>query len=308
MHRRFADAEGRELSAQLRGAGIALDLGAVRVHVRSPLALLAERIAQVYAEFPLLLPGEFCDIHIQVVPGSSLRRWLRPQARFRVDGVEPFEPFPRDHALPLMEWGANFSIAQRLNQHLLLHAGVVAAGDRAVILAATPGSGKSTLTAALALSGFRLFSDEFGVVRRHDLQLLPLLKPVALKNESIDVIRRFVAHGRGAPIGPIHPRTRKGSVAHLAPDRASVDARKRPAIPTIVVFPSYQPDAPCSLRPEEPLRAFQRLAFNSFNYSLLGPDGFRAVAALLDRCPAYALSYSRLDEAVDAIGKLLDGT
>ena len=54
------------------------------------------------------------------------------------------------------------------NQFLLLHAGAVERGGGAVLLPAQPGSAKSTLAAALACSGFRLLSDQFGVVSLDD--------------------------------------------------------------------------------------------------------------------------------------------
>ena len=38
---------------------------------------------------------------------------------------------------------------------------------------------------------YRLLSDEFGAVRLRDVRLLPLVRPISLKNESIDVMKRF---------------------------------------------------------------------------------------------------------------------
>ena len=107
-----------------------------------------------------------------------------------------WSPFPLDTPLPLLEWGTNYVIATRLFCYLLLHAGVVERGGRAIVMPALPGSGKSTLTAALTLRGFRLLSDEFGVVRLGDARLLRMLRPLALKNESIDVIATVRAECR----------------------------------------------------------------------------------------------------------------
>ena len=126
----------------------------------------------VYRSFEYLPTADFADFHVVLDRGRGARRWLRPQARFSIDGVEPFEPFPLTSALPLFEWGVNWCFAQRFNQHVLLHAGVLAIGDRAVVMAATPGSGKSTLSAAMMLSGFRLLSDEFGVLNPEIGELL----------------------------------------------------------------------------------------------------------------------------------------
>jgi predicted ATPase len=46
----------------------------------------------------------------------------------------------------------------------MLHAAVVEKNGKALILPALPGSGKSTLSAALAMNGWRFLSDEFTMI------------------------------------------------------------------------------------------------------------------------------------------------
>ena len=203
-----------------------IDYGACRVAVTALVAELKVALYSVYGAFAYLPRNDFSDFHVGIHSGHGLRRWLRPTARFTIDGVEPFEPYPRGSALPMFEWGVNWCFAQRFNQYVLLHAGALALGERAVIMAATPGSGKSTLAAALMLRGLRLLSDEFGVLDPETGLLLPMLKPVALKNRSIEVIREFSDQ---AVLGPVFPETRKGDVAPLAPDIASAEAVGRAA-------------------------------------------------------------------------------
>ena len=72
----------------------------------------------------------------------------------------------------------------------------------------------------------------------------------------------------------------------------------------MIVFPAWRGGAALDLQPQAPEQAFTRLAFNSFNYGLLGRIGFDAVADLAAACPAYQLTYSRLDEAVSALTML----
>ena len=79
-----------------------------------------------------------------------------------------------------------------------------------------PGAGKSTLTAALMLSGWRLLSDEIALVDRDDGLLRRLARPVSLKNASIDIIRE---HDTRAVFGDMAHDTHKGTVAHLEPTR-----------------------------------------------------------------------------------------
>ena len=298
MH--VGDLTERELDARL-DAGIGLHFGAACARIQGAGVGLGGPLSTVYGAFPVEAAQGYFDVSVKVRPAHSLRRYVRPQVELVVDGKSLFAPFPADTPLPLLEWGINYLIAERLGFHLLLHAGVVELNGRAVVMPALPGSGKSTLTAALALRGFRLLSDEFGVVRKNDGHLLPLLRPIALKNESIDVIGRFAPQ---APMGPRYPKTRKGTVAHLAPAASAVARRFESAAPGLIVFPRYDPTVSLRLEPVRKARAFGRLAVNSFNYEMLGPEGFDGVARLVAACPVYDLSYSDLDRAVAAIHEL----
>jgi HprK-related kinase A len=256
----------------------------------------------VYRSYPVDPPEGMFDVSVELRRAAGLRGWLRPQVELHCDGVRELEPFPLDTPLPLLEWGTNYALASRLYCYLLLHAGVVERDGIAILMPAMPGSGKSTLTAALSLSGYRLLSDEFGVVRLADSALLPMLRPVALKNESIDVIAQTFPD---AVIGPRFPKTHKGTVAHLAPLQSHVDARHVAAVPGLVVFPRYEAGATIDLAPVSRARGFARLAVNSFNYDALGPDGFDALGAIAQRCTCWTLRYGDLREAIAAIGALV---
>ena len=298
------DLSGADLAERMRADGIALDFGLARARIRSDVAPLAAALRDAYAEFPLEPLAEFADVAARLERAGGFRRFVRPQIRFFADGEYPFEPFPADTHLPMLEWGLNWCIARRLNQHLLLHAGVVARGDRAVILPALPGSGKSTLTAALACGGFRLLSDEFAVVRLDDGRILPSVRPVALKNDSVAALRAFPGPAR---IGRVFPKTRKGDVAYFAPDAASVAARRTAATPALVAFPEFTPGAAPAFEPFPRARAFAKVAVNAFNYELLGPPAFRAVGRLIGAVPCFRFKYSALGPAVAALGDLLEG-
>jgi HprK-related kinase A len=284
-----------DIQAALAGDGLFLDLGLAMMRVRSPVASLPAALQSVYRHFDFQTAAPWTDLHVDLVHGSGLRRWFWPQAIFRSDSEQPFEPFPADTALPLMEWGANFLIGRRFNNLLLLHAGVVERDGFCLVMPALPGSGKSTLTAALSLSGWRLLSDEFGALDVQRGSFRPALKPAALKNESIPVIRRFAPQ---AQLGPEFPRTRKGRVAHLAPSRQAVLAMHEHAWPGAVVLPRWQAGQPTQLTPIQPQMAFSALAFNAFNYATLGAEGFRAAVAVAAGCPTWQLIYSDLDDAL----------
>ncbi len=296
--RTLADVLLPEIKQALAGAGVWVDLGAAVVRAHSDSAFFAEQLKIVYAHFPFLDQGQWADLHVQIRRPLNVRRWLRPQVRFRCDGRQPFEPFPADCPLPLFEWGCNSLIGRRLNDLLLLHAGVVERGGFALVLPALPGSGKSTLTAALSQRGWRLLSDEFGAFDPHSGTFRAILKPVALKNQSIEVIRSFAP---GALLGPEFPKTRKGTVAHLAPSQDAVARRHEPAIPGAIVLPKWTAGSPTRFEPLAENMVFPALAFNAFNYGLLGAVGFESAVRLVRQCPAWQLVYSDLEDALATI-------
>lgn len=302
--RRLREHPLRALNRQARRGRLYIDQGASTVRIRSSLQDFIQVLHRLYGNFPSLpADTDFADNHVELRAGRGLRAVFRRQSCFLTEGSQPFDPFPIDGALPLFEWGVNWCFAQNAHQYVLLHAGVLAKDDRAIAMAAPPGSGKSTLAAAMMLRGFRLLSDEFGVLRPETGDLIAMLKPVALKNQSVEVIRAF---SEQAVLGPLFLGTRKGDVAHLAPDEASADAMHRPARPTLVIFPSFEPGAALDSRRLTREDAFAHLAFNSFNYHLLGPIGFEAVANVIAACPAYRVRYSNLDAAISHIDTLLD--
>ena len=162
---RIRDLSPADLLARLSGDGIRLAAGPFNCRLQSGIPEIAEELAHLYAHHPLIGASDFVDFHVGVRPGRGLRRWLRPQAVFSVDAVEPFTPLPRNQALAMLEWGLNWCITAYSQHILVIHAACVARGDRAAILPAPPGSGKSTLCAALVNRGWRLLSDELTLIR-----------------------------------------------------------------------------------------------------------------------------------------------
>lgn len=291
----LGDLPAGTLARTLAGPGLWLDLGAASVQVHSDCPHFPAQLQAVYGGLPCVTAADWADVRVSVRRARGLRRWLRPQVLLWCDGQQPFEPFAADSPLPMFEWGCNWQLAHRLNHLLLLHAGTLERDGLALVLPATPGSGKSTLTAALSQRGWRLLSDEFGAYDLATGEFRALLKPVALKNQSIEVIRRYAPQARW---GPEFPKTRKGRVAHLAPAAEAVQRRHDTARPGAIVLPRWEAGSPTRWEALEPHVSFPALAFNAFNYTVLGAAGFEAAVQLVRRCPAWQLVYSDLDDAL----------
>jgi HprK-related kinase A len=226
---------------------------------------------------------------------------VRPQAIFRFEGMEPFIPLPMDHAFPLLEWSMNWCIAMHAHHYLLLHSAVIEKNGCAVIMPAPPGSGKSTLCAGLVHRGWRLLSDEVALISLTDTSITPLGRPISLKNQSIDVINRFVP---GSVFSKVVHDTSKGSVSLLKVPTVHLDRIAETARPRWVVFPKYVAGSAAQMRPRSKANSMLELGRNSFNYMVLGLKGFEVLSRVIDSSDCYDFQYSQLDDAVAAFDAL----
>ena len=290
-----------EIRNRLSGDGLRIVSGPFNCRIQSAFPELAPDLARLYANHALVPDDTFIDFHVAVEAGHGLRRWFRPQARFVVDGIEPFTPLPRAQALPMIEWGMNWCITAYSQHVLILHAAAVARDNRAIIMPAPPGSGKSTLCAALVNRGWRLLSDELTIIRLDTIEISALARPVNLKNKSIDIIRNFAPEAFLTQ--PVLDTT-KGTVALMAPSVESVRDVGQIARPHWMILPRYKPGAQTSLTPMRTGAAFLQIADNAMNYHVLGLKGFEAVGQLVDRCKHFNFEYSQLDEAIDLFDRL----
>ncbi len=292
----------RDCLRRLHGDGLGLRSGPFGFRIRSRMAHVAQGLRLMYADNPVLDEAAFADfdLSLDLVPG--IRRWLRPQAQFLFDGDSPFEPLPADHAYPLLEWSMNWCISAHVLDTLLLHSAVVERGGLAAILPAPAGSGKSTLCAGLIHRGWRLLSDELGMVSLADGSVGALARPVSLKNESLAVIKRFEP---SVVFNRVSVGTSKGSVVHMRAPAAHVARMHEPARPRWVVFPRYVADSAPLLQPRSRAGSLLELGRNAFNYSHLGKPGFDVLADLVTACDCYDFQYSDLNDAVAAFDGLL---
>lgn len=280
------------LRHRLNGPGLWLRIAPVTLCIRSPLPALAHGLARHYGAYEILREGSFADFHVGLHPPAGLRRFLRPQVFFHFDAEKPFKPLPLNQAYAFLEWGLNWCMANRYHRYVVIHAAVLEKNGHAVVLPAPPGSGKSTLCAALMCHGWRLFSDELALCTPGTAELTPMPRPICLKNASIDVVERSFSVSASARIRD----TRKGDIAYLSPSAsAAVDT---PALPRWIVFPRYEPGSTLDVAPVSRPETVVKLAEQCFNYSVLGRDAFASICAMVDRSDCLSLRYSRFDEVL----------
>ena len=299
---RLSDLAPAERRRRLHGQGLTLRTGPFAFRIHSPLPRIEQGLALLYADYPVPDADEFVDFDLRIEWARGLRRWVRPQVRFVFDGVAPFEPLHHDHAYPLLEWSMNWCISAHAHAGLLLHSAVVEREGLAAILPAPPGSGKSTLCAGLIHRGWRLLSDEVALVSLADGAVSALARPVSLKNESMDVIRRFAPQ---AVFNRVSHGTVKGAVTHVRAPTAHVQRVAERARPRWVIFPRYVAGAAPTLSPRSKADSMLELARNAFNYAVLGRQGFEVLSDMVDGCDCFDLAYSQLDDAVAIFDNLV---
>lgn len=298
---RVGDLAASDFRDRLLHAGLRLRTGPVVTSIRSPLASVAAGIRLHYAEHEVASDDRVADFHVSVERPAGLRRWWRPQVVFCVDGQDPFTPLPGDQGFPMLEWGLNWCLTGASHHFLVLHCAVLERGGRAVLLPAPSGSGKSTLCAALAFSGWRLLSDELALFDPLTGEIVPLARPISLKNASIDIVRRFAPAAR---FGEVVHETTKGDVCHVSPPDDAVRRSTERARPGWIVLPRFVPDAAPQLTPVPKGQAMMRLVESAFNYNVFRREGFALLADAVERSACWQFTYSRLDDAATVFARL----
>jgi len=291
----------QELGHHLKNRGIFLQTGTFTTHLKTAIPGVAEGIKLLYADYPLIKHLDFADFYVSLTYPSNLRRWLKPQVQFLFDGKPPFKPLPADQAFPMLEWGLNWCVSSHANHYLIIHAAVVEKNGYAAILPAPPGSGKSTLCAALVCRGWRLLSDELTLIQVKERKITPLPRPISLKNQSIDIIKNYAPD---AILSQKISDTIKGTVAHMKPPTNSIIRSNIMVKAAWVIFPKYQSGALANLKKLPQSRAFIRIADNAFNYSLLGVKGYEALVEVVGASQCYDFTYSSLDDAIETFSAL----
>lgn len=291
-----------DLGNWLTGSGIAFSIGPFHCSIRSDFPELAIPLAVLYRDYPLA--SAECDTSVSDfdIEISSVRKQFlsRPEAVFRWKGHPPLPALPASQVHPLFEWGLNWCIATLLGTEIVIHAAIVERNHLALVLPGEPGAGKSTLCAALSLSGWRLLSDELTVISINSGFAYPIPRPISLKDQSIELItKRYPDAVLTTPVS----ETRKGMIAYVRPPSDAISRWKDMVPIRHFLFPSFQKDAGLSVTPMTGAESLAKLLASTFNVGLLGHAGFSRLATVVAGATNHMLKYGNTDSALDWIDR-----
>jgi HprK-related kinase A len=292
------------LDRQLAGPGIRFRVGPFTAHVRTSFKAVRRDFLQIYKGFPLAGAGDVTSLHLQVRATSLLRRWIRPKLMADTGFANtPFVPLPGDLGILAMEMGLNWLVATTSDRFLMFHAGMVAKGDKAILMPGASGMGKSTLTAGMSFSGWRFFTDEFGLFDPLQGLFYPHPRPISLKNESIPILAERV--GESYLSRPLY-NTPKGTIRYIRPPAEALARMTEPARPSLILYPTFNSEATGTVEELPPHEAFAMLRGAAINCDRLGETAFRALADLTSRTRSLRLEYRSLDQALAMVSDLMD--
>lgn len=185
---------------------------------------------------------------------------------------------------------------------LLLHAGAVARSDGgSAILCGPSGSGKSTLTATVVGRGLCYLTDETVHLDPLTLRITPYRKPISVKPGSHEVLQHLRASD-GSPKAAWTSR----ATWHIPPRQlGGAVMPEAPLLPRWLVFPTYRSGAKLQLERLGNGEAAHLLGGNSSQLKALDRP-LEALDRLVRRAPAYRLVHGDVQQAADAVERLVE--
>ncbi len=172
---------------------------------------------------------------------------------------------------------------------ILVHAAAVARDGKALVLAGNTGAGKTTLATWLVYRGFDYLTDELLYIDTKAMSVNGFARPLHLKKPARALFANVIdMEGDAVMESPL------GS--HVSPTRLGARVA-RSARPCAVVLPAYRAGVRLDLRPLPKARAATRLMGCLVNARQRQQHGFDRVSGLMQTVPAFAMTYSDLEEA-----------
>ncbi|MET0023765.1 MAG: PqqD family peptide modification chaperone [Sedimenticola sp.] len=183
-----------------------------------------------------------------------------------------------------------------------IHAGVIGDGTHCFLFPAAPGSGKSTLTTALAHNGFEYFSDEVALLHGDELEVCPVPLATCVKDTGTDILSHYYP---GLAELALHLRNDGKRVRYMPPPMRCVPPADTLRPVGAIVFPRYNPDEKTELSTLGHMEALQSLMQECLIVDThLDLAKVSTLLHWIERTPCYRLSVASLDDAVNLVRNL----
>ncbi|MCF6290401.1 MAG: PqqD family peptide modification chaperone [Desulfobacterales bacterium] len=215
-----------------------------------------------------------------------------------------FEKVPTERVLPCLFSLAFAGYCDAFANRLLLHAAVLAKGERAIIFPATAGSGKTTLAAVLVMRGWRFYSDELAGLSVEKLTVAPFALPMSIKSGSVSQLAPYYP---GLQSAEVHQRADGKEVRYLVPPLDRIAGPGAEAMIEAVVFPRIKRPSPTGLVELGKAEALMRLAETCSSDRDLIPGDIEAMIRVVEQCACLELVFSDPEEAAGLLENSLTG-
>lgn len=215
-------------------------------------------------------------------------------------GVTLDECAELDEIAPVIKAELLVTAINRYHYSFYLHAAMLRAGDACLLLPAAPGSGKTTLSTALARAGFAYHSDEVTLLDEERLAARGVPLCPAVKEGAWPVLEPLYP---GLPDLPEHYRADDKIVRYLPPPVRAGDPALDSHWPVRwMVFPRYQAGAGTALRPLSRIEALRRMLDECLAMRLrLDTEVVARLARWIEGVECRELDVGLLDDAVQAL-------
>lgn len=172
-----------------------------------------------------------------------------------------------------------------------IHAGAVELAGKVVLLPGEGGTGKTTLTLALSGEGWTYLSDDLIALDLATNEIVPLPKPLSIKDPHSWETHRHLFKG----VGELSPP----AAGYLVPP-LGVKFPMGPVRPNFVIFPSFEEDAPLTV---EGLSQGETAALISRYVTPLDARAMKSLSFLVAGCVRFRMSFGRSEDAVEWINQ-----
>jgi hypothetical protein len=215
------------------------------------------------------------------------------QSCFILEGSSPLTACTDRELVPHLKAILTERYVSSVEREFLVHGALLATHSRGLLICGSPGAGKTTLSVALAGSGYRYCSDDIVRIDRSGMATgVPFLP--AVKTGAWSLVAPYAPHIVDVPTC----RRRDGQDVRYLPVPLSTE----PRILSDIILLAREPGVAARLEAVEPLEVLSTILESAFSArGALEAESLKTFAHAIEEARCYRLVYSDLTGAVRAV-------